>query len=331
MTSNPPLRFARSQANPRLGGDSSVSVVICAHSSERLPDLVAAVRSAVSQTRHLLEVIVVIDHNRDLFLAASDALTGARVVENRRSAGASGARNFGTSISHGSVVAFLDDDAVASPDWLADLMLGFRKNDVIGVGGRIDPLWLAGEPAWFPREFGWVVGATYEGMPDVESRVRNLWSGNMAMRRDVFDAIGGFREGFGKVGGQSDPEDNEICMRASREFPEMYWVLRPDAAVQHKVPRWRSSVRYFVSRSFAEGVGKARLARLTSGTDSTVAERSYATRTLPVGFLREASAFATGDLAGAARAGAIVTGFLSTCIGFVFGTAQAALATKPHR
>ena len=45
--------------------------------------------------------------------------------------------------------------------------------------------------------------------------MRNVWASNMAVRRAAFDAAGGFREDFGKVGAVSRPEDTDLCLRVT--------------------------------------------------------------------------------------------------------------------
>ena len=71
------------------------------------------------QTLPAHELILVVDHNPDLHLKLKDAYRDAIVVENVHERGLSGGRNTGVAIATGDVVAFLDDDAVAEPGWLA--------------------------------------------------------------------------------------------------------------------------------------------------------------------------------------------------------------------
>ena len=77
--------------------------------------------------------------------------------------GISGARNSGIAAARGAIIAFLDDDAIAAPDWLEQLLAGYSSPNVLGVGGAIEPQWQGGRPRWFPPEFDWVVGCTYLG------------------------------------------------------------------------------------------------------------------------------------------------------------------------
>src|SRR5919199_2006307 len=212
-----------------------VSVVICAYTANRWDDLVAAVASVQRQTALPREIIVVIDHNPDLLERVRNHMPGVIAIENRESPGASGSRNSGVTIAQGALIAFLDDDAEAMPDWLERLQACYADARVLGAGGAIEPRWLSGRPRWFPDEFNWVVGCTYRGMPATTAPVRNLIAANMSIRREVFVALGGFLRGFGKVGTCSRPEETELCIRALQRWPEAVWLYAPPALVYHRV------------------------------------------------------------------------------------------------
>ena len=64
-----------------------------------------------------------------------------------------GARNSGVTVAQGAVIAFLDDDAIAETNWLEHLAACYTDPHVLGVGGKIEPLWLVTRPAWLPEEF----------------------------------------------------------------------------------------------------------------------------------------------------------------------------------
>ena len=144
----------------------TVSVVICSYNSDRWHDLAAAVRSCADQTRPPDQVVVVIDHNEPLLHRAMLELEGAVVLANRFSRGLSGARNTGIACSTGDVVAFLDDDAYADPQWLANLVGPMADPSVAGVGGWVLPHWETARPEWFPEAFYWVLGCSLRGPPD---------------------------------------------------------------------------------------------------------------------------------------------------------------------
>jgi GT2 family glycosyltransferase len=306
---------------------AATSVVICAYTDERWDALVAAVASAHAQTVPAREVIVVCDHNDALLDRARRELPGTTVVANVQEQGLSGARNCGVAVATGDVVAFLDDDATAAPDWLERLSAPFADERVLGAGGAIEPHWLDGRPRAFPAEFQWVVGCSYEGMPSVPSPVRNVIGANMAIRREVFDRVGGFRSDIGRIGTRPlGCEETELCIRAAQNMPGGVFMYEPRARVSHAVPAARTTWRYFRSRCYAEGLSKARVSALAGAADGLSSERTYATRTLPRGVVRGLGDARRGDPHGLARASAIVAGLAMTAAGYVAGTARGARA-----
>lgn len=284
---------------------------------DRWENLCEAVASVRAQTVRVFETIIAIDHNPQLLTKAAMEFPDVTVVSNAGDRGASSARNAGVTVSHGNVLAFLDDDAVAEPFWLEVLIQHFSDPRVVGVGGRLDPLWNTCRPRWFPLEFDWVVGCSYRGMPENATRVRNVWGNNMAIRRDIFDAIGGFREGFGKVGDWNHPEDTDLCLRATEHDHEGFWLYEPGAVVGHQVSAERATVRYFVKRCYNEGHGKAVLASLNGIRQSTSTERRYAQCVLPLGVLRGIVEAVRGRISGMARSLAILVGVFTTVVGFL--------------
>ena len=300
-----------------------ISVIICTYTEARWDDLIEAVESIRRQTRPPLETIVVVDHNPVLFERVRICLPDAVPVENKGSQGVSGARNSGVAVAKTALVAFLDDDAVALPNWLEQLCAGYGDLNTLGVGGSIQPLWQTKQPTWFPEEFNWVIGSTYKGRPETTAPVRNVWSGNMSVRRQVFESIGGFRNGFGKVGTLSCPEDTDLCIRALQRWPQGVWLHKPDARVLHKVPADRASWRYYSWRCYNEGLGKARLSRLVGTEDGLTDERRHALYTLPQGAARGvADMLFRHDPAGARRAGAILAGLALATAGYLVGWVQ---------
>src|SRR5919106_5360944 len=96
---------------------ASISVVVCCFTLDRWNDLTAAVRSLRDQSRRPFEVVVVVDNNAALSARARRELPGVRVIDSAGERGLSAARNTGVAAARGEIVAFLDDDAVAAPDW----------------------------------------------------------------------------------------------------------------------------------------------------------------------------------------------------------------------
>jgi GT2 family glycosyltransferase len=299
-----------------------ISVVICAYTERRWTETCAAVDSVRAQSVPSTEIILVVDHNPSLYGRLSAALSEVTVVENREDPGLSGGRNTGVAVAQGDIVAFLDDDAVAEPDWLKFIGDSYVDPAVVGAGGLILPRWESRPPRWLPPEFYWVVGCSYLGMPHSGAPVRNLLGANMSFRREAFDLVKGFRTGIGRTAGKwpLGCEETEFCIRLSQRSPSSVLLMENRAVAWHLVPSARCRFSYFASRCFAEGLSKALVTISVGGGDGLSAERHYITRTLPRGMARGIIDLLRGDPWGLCRAGAIVAGLTSTAAGYIAGS-----------
>ena len=140
-----------------------ISAIICTHN--RAQYLGAAIDSLLAQSLDNIEVIVVDNASND---------TTAEVVQQRLSdprlryvyeatLGLSTARNTGANVANGDILAYLDDDAVASPQWLASLLEIYQDNDKVAIaGGKVTLLWPPGisqPPAWLSNDLASGLGA----------------------------------------------------------------------------------------------------------------------------------------------------------------------------
>ncbi|WP_051967533.1 glycosyltransferase family 2 protein [Kitasatospora mediocidica] len=299
---------------PRTAVLPSLSVVICAYTTERWEDLSAAVASVRSQRHPADEILLVIDHCPELAARARAELDGLRVIPNRQRQGLSGARNTGVEEAGCEVVAFLDDDAAADPDWTARLLAGYLDPRVLGVGGLVRPWWETGRPAWFPREFDWVVGCSYRGLPEQSAQIRNFIGANMSFRRAEMVGAGGFRTDLGRVGTRPlGCEETELCLRMAARNPGSVLRYEPSAAVRHHVPPARTTWSYFRARCYAEGLSKAAVARYAGSGPALASERGYLRSTIPSALVRGLRPGGGGTVP------ALVTGVAATVLGYLRG------------
>jgi glycosyltransferase involved in cell wall biosynthesis len=300
----------------------TVSVVICAYTRDRWDQVLAAVASVQNQTTAPDEIVLVVDHNPELYHDLRAALSDVTVVENRNKQGLSGGKDTGVSVTTSDIVAFLDDDAVAHPDWLSHFRDAYTDDNIVGVGGTTLPLWETARPYWFPQEFDWVLGCTFVGREP--GPVRNLLGGNASFRREVFSVAGGFPSHMGRTSAHRRPlgcEETEFCIRVHQHRPEWRFVFEPGAVIWHHVSAERARFAYFRSRCFAEGLSKAAVTRSVGMADGLAAERTYTARTLTRGVVRGLTDTLHGDRAGIERSGAISVGLLSAAVGYLRGSA----------
>jgi hypothetical protein len=268
---------------------AEVSVVVCTHSAERrqmLEDLIGSIASGSLQPR---EVVLVVDRNPALLedLSAQQWPLPVRVLASAGS-GLAAARNTGWQALESPLVAFIDDDAVASDGWLLELAAAFDEYQADVIGGHLEPRWTGGEPAWFSPSLGWVVGCSYVGMPDLPARVRNVIGCNMLIRRSLLERLGGFNTSFGRTGGGlAGAEETELCVRANQLGAVV--MLIAGASVEQILPAQRGRLAYALRRGWDEGHSKQQL-RSLHGRAVLGTETRYAR-----GLLREAGTrFVTG-------------------------------------
>jgi GT2 family glycosyltransferase len=299
----------------------TLGVIVCAYTFERYDELKDAVQSLRDQTRSVDEIVVVIDHNDELLADAQALFADAKVIANAGKQGLSGARNTGVAAIGTDVIGFLDDDARAEPQWAAQLDAQYGDPTVIGAGGFVESDWETARPDWFPKEFEWVVGCSYTGMPTVAADVRNMIGANMSLRAEVFERAGEFSTEVGRVGTKPlGCEETELCIRALKTWPGGRIVYDPAARVQHKVTPARTKFSYFRERCYLEGISKAHVVRLAGSQEGLSSERTYTLKVLPLGVLNGLIAPLTKrELSGIGRAGAIVLGLTLTTAGFIRG------------
>ncbi|GAA2821202.1 glycosyltransferase [Kitasatospora sp. CM 4170] len=303
---------------PADGHEPSLTVVICAYTVERWDDLCAAVASVHAQHRPPDEVLLVVDHCPELLRLAREHLsTGLRILANAQRRGLSGARNTALEAARGELIAFLDDDAAADPDWTGHLLAGYRAApEVLGVGGLVRPWWQSARPVWFPPEFDWVVGCSYRGLPRRAAAVRNFIGANMSFRRAEALAAGGFRTDLGRVGRRPlGCEETELCIRLAARHPGAVLRYEPAAAVRHRVPPARTTFSYFAARCFAEGRSKAAVVRYDGAAAGLASERAYLRHTVPAAVLRSLRRWRP------ATAAALCAGVALTAAGYLTGSA----------
>ena len=301
------------------GSRLQITVVICAYTERRWAKLLGAINSVLHQELRPDQVVLVIDHNPALLQRTRAAYPQLTVLANNGPRGLSGARNTGVSQARGDVIAFLDDDATAEPDWLTRMLVHYDDPRVLAVGGSAIPANQEARPRWFPPEFDWVVGCSFLGQPSEVTPVRNLIGCNMSFRRSALHQAGRFDPALGRVGGVPvGCEETELCIRLQKRYPDGLVLYEPAARVRHHVTSDRWTWVYFRNRCFSEGRSKAVVARLVGPDVGLSAERHYSRRVLPRGIRRGLLEVSAGrDLGGLTRSAAIVVGLLMTVIGYL--------------
>lgn len=234
---------------------TDLSIVVCTY--DRPPSLDATLRSCLAQTNALglsIEIVVVDNHPSGNGRPVVEALAGGAswpvryVTELTRNM--STLRNRGFAEARGPLVAFIDDDEVAEPVWLDQLVGALRATDAdIAVGPRLAVF--AGEaPSYDPTGSQFVRDL---GLPDRALIPLTAPSGKprygLGTGNSLFDASRCFphgepamREAFGDAGG----EDAELFVRLYGQGRRIVWAAK--AVVTETVAPHRTAVTYRLIR-----------------------------------------------------------------------------------
>ena len=295
----------------------TVSVVICAYTEDRWSQLKEAVASVDAQTSPPIEIIVCIDHNKELLRKSEEYFLKGRppgaipliVLANKYNGRLGSARNTAAEFASGEVLAFLDDDAAAAADWLERLIAPYDDEEVGAVGGAPWPVFEAERPRWFPLEFDWVFGCAYRGLPSARAPLAHLIGANMSARRSALREVGGFHS--------DDHDDMDMCHRIA--YAQHRVLYEPLAVVHHFVPAARTTWHYFWRRCYLVNQGKVEAFANMQEASNLGAELAFVTRTLTTGVLAEARRVIRGDLYGLARVGAMIAGIALAGLGHLSG------------
>ena len=222
----------------------NVSVVICTYSLDMYDHFQEAVDSVLAQTYDDIEIVLVSDGNEAVYQRMEDDYgqqPSTTVTRTENNVGISAARNHGIEQATGDIVAQIDDDAIADPEWIEELVSVYESTDAIAVGGKMTPEWVAGKPKFLPEEFYWLIGVTHRGFGEPGEEVRNTFGSNISFRREVLTELGGFDPHVGRKGdAEIQAHESELGTRLRREFGRGV-VYNPDAKVGHKVFDYRTN------------------------------------------------------------------------------------------
>ncbi len=194
-------------------------------------------------------------------IARIAAKAGARLIRSEEP-GLSIARNRGLAASGSAWTAFLDDDAVAGPDWAQQMCAAISALPAAAaaLGGRILPTWEDPLPGWWPPALRGVLtiveweGRGEEGR-DLPAGVA-VYGANMAFHTAALLAIGGFPEELGRVGDRLlSGEEVEVLDRLRAKGLRVFYDGR--ITVRHSIQRERLRPDWLLDRMHWQGATDA--------------------------------------------------------------------------
>lgn len=231
----------------------SASVVIATY---RRPDHVRKCLEHLARQTVPPARIIVVDASPDAKTReVASSFPGVEYRRNDRGIGATAtSRAIGISDVEEDVVAFIDDDAYAEPEWLERLLAPYVDGRVAAVGGRA----LNGRPGEEREGIGQIglllpdgrLTGFFAADPGRSVEVDHMLGANMSVRMTAVRELGGIRDFYP---GTCLREETDIALRMRRAG--MTILFAPDAVVHHvageyaRGRRFDSRYRYFGARN----------------------------------------------------------------------------------
>jgi GT2 family glycosyltransferase len=218
-----------------------ISIVIISKDEPSLDDTLTDVIYQTKNLKESTEIIVVdasdgrldhirLRHENEVRWIQFEQPPGARVSIPHQ-------RNAGVHAGHGEIIVFTDAGCRPEPGWLACLVAPLHQDEHITVGLTLA---VAGRTGLYDRGVRQALESRY---------LTECATINLAFHREVFDAIGGFDEGF------AYGSDVDFTWRLTDAGYRLRSV--PHAVVRHDWGGWRRQLR----RSYVYGKARMRLYR----------------------------------------------------------------------
>ena len=249
----------------------NLSVIVPAYNAEAT--LPALLDSLSAQSYKDYEVVVIDDFSRDRTpRIAKDHQ--CKLIALSKNHGPAYCRNIGVKYASGEILVFTDSDCIVDNHWLENIHKCFLKNNVAAIMGRLimmpsnllgDSISALGFPAGGAIGFDKIWKVDQDGFTD------SLSTCNCALKRDIFQKMGGFDDSFPFPGG----EDSFLAFNLRKADYLIKYC--PDAIVYHRA---RNSFANFVKWQFKRGISSYIFSTKVSGKKDFLSLRVWSTVTI---------------------------------------------------
>lgn len=237
-----------------------IAAIICTHNRDNYLGL--AIDSLLQQEYNNYEIIVIDNASTD----STKEVVKVRLNQGKiryvyeAQLGLSVARNRGFAETNAPIIAYLDDDAIASPHWLEKIVTSYTKNSRLAIaGGKVDLIWPPGvtQPRWISEN---LAGAL--GLYDLGEELKLITNPNLTprglnytVRRSFLEEVGGFDLNLGRVG-KKLLSNEELYMTQLAIQKGWQVAYLPEALVSHHVSPERLEADWFLRRSWWQGISE---------------------------------------------------------------------------
>jgi glycosyltransferase involved in cell wall biosynthesis len=215
------------------GAEASLPLVSVGVPTRGRPELLRQTIATIVEQDYQGPIEILVVHDKEAADPTLSELSVAnrtvRSVTNDGTPGLAGARNTGLRLTSGEIVASCDDDDLWHPEKIRKQVQRLQQDrDLLAVGTGIRLLMSADRIVDWPGKEETVSHQRLLG-----SRVKELHSSTLAMRRVAFDKAGEYDESLPNGYG----EDYDWLLRASR-VGKIGVIIEPLADIRKDVPSW---------------------------------------------------------------------------------------------
>ncbi len=203
-----------------------VSVIIPSYNNALLIE--KCIDSIIAQSFKRLEIIVVDDCSTDDTIARLKRCNDKRlkVLQTKQNGGSAIARNKGIKNARGTYLFFIDGDCIAEKDWIAQGLKVFKKENCIGVEGRIQYVSKNYKPGVMDNVAENKHGGTFMGA-------------NIAFLKKVIDDVGGYDENMIRM------QDRDIAFKVLKKGRIMF---AKNMVVTHQKVAWTFKKKMWLAK-----------------------------------------------------------------------------------
>lgn len=246
------------QLRPQKIISPQISAVICTHN--RAKDLRLAIQSLIDQNLPHSQFEIMIVDNASTDETKKIVRDDFSKVENLKycyepKLGLNHARNCGWQNASAKYIALLDDDAIASPTWLATILRSFKKITPTpgAIGGPVELKWSKPLPRWLPPILHSHLTELNLGPHPQFLQKRHLVGVNLAFPKKLAQKIGGFDPRLDRAGSRKLLSGGDTFFQELIRTQGASIYYHPQARIIHRVLEDRVSQKWFLRRSYWQG------------------------------------------------------------------------------
>lgn len=236
-----------------------ISVVLCTYNRARcLPRTLESLTRQSLQAAHY-EIVVVDNGSSDNTSVVIRRFQAEHpfteiVLVSEPTQGLAHARNTGCKTARGRYLAFIDDDCIASEDWLETILACHEqvRPKPVSVGGPIFPRYDSEAPMWFKDSYE---TDTWGDRPRFLIAGESFTGCNMSFRKAVIEQFGGFPDNYGMNGDSLALAEETKLFRNiwSKDKQAAAFYFTPRAVVYHTIDPYKMTVAYQLKRALMAG------------------------------------------------------------------------------